>query len=82
MVSHTRTNLKCGVKNRARSALLLNSYSCSALLFLPLLAGYIVGNLVHHKVPQRQFRIAVCVLLVVAGGALVVRNLPALVAMV
>lgn len=54
----------------------------SALLFLPLLGGYVVGNLVHHKVPQRQFRIAVCALLVVAGGALVVRNLPALLAMV
>jgi uncharacterized membrane protein YfcA len=48
----------------------------SALLSLPLIAGFVVGNLLHERVPQRQFRIAVCVLLVCAGLALVVRAWP------
>jgi uncharacterized membrane protein YfcA len=52
----------------------------SALLALPLLAGFFVGNLVHHKVPQRAFRLAVCVLLILAGSALMVRALPAFLA--
>ncbi|MDP2343710.1 MAG: sulfite exporter TauE/SafE family protein [Deltaproteobacteria bacterium] len=50
----------------------------SALLAVPLVLGFVVGNLLHAHVPQRAFRLAVCVLLVVAGTALVVRALPAL----
>ncbi len=50
----------------------------SAVLGIPLVLGFIVGNLLHEHVPQRTFRIAVCVLLVLAGVALVVRAAPAL----
>ena len=45
----------------------------SALLAVPLVLGFVVGNLLHVHVPQRAFRLAVCVLLVVAGLALVLR---------
>ncbi len=48
----------------------------SALLGVPLVLGFVVGNLLHLHVPQRAFRLAVCVLLVVAGVALVVRAAP------
>lgn len=50
----------------------------SALLSVPLVLGYVVGNALHHRVPQRAFRLGVCVLLVVAGSALVVRAAAAL----
>jgi hypothetical protein len=45
----------------------------TALLAPPLVLGFIVGNALHHRVPQRAFRLGVCVLLVVAGSVLVVR---------
>ena len=48
----------------------------SALLAVPLVGGFVVGNVLHAHVPQRAFRLAVCVLLVVAGVALVVRAFP------
>lgn len=50
----------------------------SALLAVPLVLGFVVGNLLHDRVPQRAFRLGVCVLLVVAGVALVLRTLPTL----
>lgn len=56
--------------------------SQSALLVPTLLVGYLVGDLVHHAVPQRAFRLGVCVLLVVAGVVLAGRALPAVLALV
>jgi uncharacterized membrane protein YfcA len=50
----------------------------SAMLVPPLALGYLVGNALHHAVPQRTFRLGVCVLLVVVGGLLTVRALGAL----
>jgi uncharacterized membrane protein YfcA len=50
----------------------------SAVLVVPLVAGYVVGNALHHAVPQRTFRLGVCVLLVVAGAVLATRALAAL----
>jgi uncharacterized membrane protein YfcA len=57
----------------ADGSLNLATLSHSGLLSAPLVLGYVVGNLVHERVPQRSFRLGVCVLLVVAGAALVVR---------
>lgn len=53
----------------------------SALLVPTMLVGYLLGDLVHHAVPQRAFRLGVCVLLVVAGMALSTRALPAVLAL-
>jgi len=50
----------------------------SAKMAPALLFGYVVGNALHRSVPQRHFRFAVCVLLVVAGAALVLRAARAL----
>ena len=54
----------------------------SAVLAVPLLLGFVVGNLLHVHVPQRAFRLAVCVLLVVAGIGLVVRAFPAVLTLI
>ncbi len=56
------------------------SLGMSARLGLPLVLGYVVGNALHHRIPQRAFRLGVCVLLVVAGVVLVVRAATALTA--
>ncbi len=54
-----------------------------SLWLLPtLVGGYLVGDAVHRQVPQRTFRLAVCVLLVAAGGVLAVRATPAALAIV
>lgn len=50
----------------------------SAVLAVPLVLGYVVGNALHHRIPQRAFRLGVCVLLVVAGVVLIARAAPAL----
>ncbi len=54
------------------------SLTKSAALGVPLVLGYVVGNALHHRIPQRAFRLGVCVLLVVAGVVLVVRASQAL----
>ena len=59
----------------ADGSLRLAQLQQSLVLSLPLLCGYVVGNLLHNHVPQRQFRLGVCVLLIVAGVALVARTL-------
>lgn len=46
-----------------------------------LVGGYLVGDAVHRRVPQRTFRLAVCVLLVAAGGVLALRAAPAALAL-
>jgi uncharacterized protein len=49
----------------------------SALLLPTMVLGYVIGDRVHHAVPQRTFRLGVCVRLIVAGAVLSVRALPA-----
>lgn len=53
----------------------------SVVLLPTMLLGYVVGDRVHHAVPQRAFRLGVCVLLIVAGLVLSTRALPAIVAL-
>jgi uncharacterized membrane protein YfcA len=53
----------------------------SAVLLPTMLLGYLIGDRVHHAVPQRAFRLGVCVLLVVAGVVLSTRALPAVLAL-
>lgn len=38
-----------------------------------LVVGYLVGNVLHHRVPHRAFGIAVCVMLIASGLALTAR---------
>jgi len=53
----------------------------SAVLLPTMVLGYVLGDRVHHAVPQRAFRLGVCVLLIVAGAVLSTRALPAVVAL-
>lgn len=42
--------------------------------YLPVLAtGYFLGEFLHHRLDERRFRQVVCVMLIVTGGALIVR---------
>lgn len=52
----------------------LREVGTSALLLPVLVAGYVVGDRLHHVVPTRIFRIAVAALLVLAGLALAARS--------
>lgn len=51
--------------------------SRSLVLAPTLLGGYLVGDALHRRVPQRTFRLAVCVLLIAAGVVLALRAAPA-----
>jgi uncharacterized membrane protein YfcA len=57
-----------------------SSLSQSARLVPTMLIGYVVGDRVHQSVPQRAFRLGVCVLLIVAGAVLALRAAPAMIA--
>ncbi len=45
----------------------------AVMLVPPLVVGYVVGNALHHRVPQRAFGIGVCVMLIASGVALTAR---------
>ena len=46
----------------------------STALLLPALAvGHVVGNILHHRVPQRAFGVGVCLMLIASGLALTAR---------
>ncbi|HEY1099234.1 MAG TPA: sulfite exporter TauE/SafE family protein [Myxococcota bacterium] len=45
----------------------------SVLLLPALVVGYVVGNVLHHRVPQRAFGIGVCLMLIASGLALTLR---------
>lgn len=47
----------------------------SALMLLPLGLGIVVGEWVHHRLPEAHFRIVVAVMLMLAGGVLVTQSL-------
>lgn len=57
-----------------------SSALASARLLPTMLVGYALGDRIHRRVPQRTFRIGVCVLLIVAGATLAVRSSPAMAA--
>ncbi len=57
-----------------------SSLTQSAHLLPTMLIGYVVGDHVHQRVPQRAFRLGVCVLLIVAGAVLALRAAPAMIA--
>jgi uncharacterized protein len=54
------------------------SMTTSLSLVPPLAVAYWLGDKLHHRVPQHQFRLAICGLLLLAGAMLVVRNAHAL----
>jgi uncharacterized protein len=48
-------------------------------IMLPALAlGFVAGNTVHARVPQRTFRLLICVMLIASGTVLVVRTVASL----
>jgi uncharacterized membrane protein YfcA len=54
----------------SRGQITLNTLQSSLWLLPTLPAGIALGEWLHHKVNERQFRIGVFALLVLAGGAL------------
>jgi uncharacterized membrane protein YfcA len=51
-----------------------SSLGTSGLLLLPLLAGIVAGEWIHHRLDERRFRVAVAVLLVAAGLTLLISS--------
>ncbi len=63
----------------ADGSLNASTLTTTALMIPTVIVGYLVGDVIHRRVSQHHFRLAVCVLLTLAGSALMVRALPALV---
>jgi uncharacterized membrane protein YfcA len=55
--------------------LTLKTLPVSAILLVPLGASIWVGEKLHHRIPERQFRLAVDVLLFAAAATLAIRSL-------
>jgi uncharacterized protein len=52
----------------------MSTLAHSASLLPVLVMAFLLGEWIHRLVPQRAFRLGICVLLVASGAALVIRN--------
>jgi len=58
-----------------KNLLTLESLSMSAVLLVPLIIGIFLGEAIHRRLEERQFRLVVSMLLTLAGSVLVVSSL-------
>ena len=65
----------------ADDTLTTSTLNRSGLLLPTMVLGYLLGDRLHHAVPQRAFRLGVCVLLIAAGALLSTRALPSVAAL-